>query len=218
MTHKSTPKRILFQRLATAVLPALLCSCTGTSVKKTWKSPEFAGSPYNKIAVVVLDDRQSLRRKLENRFVTELSTSGASAITTVDILSLPDINTDRAAAAAKLRDAGAEAVVGMRLAASAASFREVRPGAERYAGVTTGYEYDTWYNYYSVAYMDMSPTYDSMRQHVYIEISLFDLKSGKRLWSGITQTVLTETMDPVDEIKPLAVKVVAAMRKDGVVP
>jgi hypothetical protein len=204
--------------LAGCTLAVLLCSCTGTSVKKTWRSPEFHRSPFTKIAVLAIDDRQNLRRSFENRFVAELGKGGTTAITTLDLLSLPEINQDKKAAAERLRAAGAQAVVTLRLAASASSFREVRPGDERYAEVITGMETTGWYDYYSVAYMDMSPTYGSVKQHVFIEISLFDLATAKRLWSGVTQTVLTETMDPVDQISPLVVKVVAAMRKDGMVP
>ena len=207
-----------FRSLAGCALAVLLCSCTGTSVKQTWKSPEFHRSPFTKIAVLAIDDRRSLRRDFESRFVTELGKGGATAITTLDLLSLPEINQDKKAAAARLRDAGAEAVVTLRLAASASSFHEVRPAAERYSDVITGTDTTGWYDYYSVAYMDMSPTYGSVKQHVFIETSLFDLATAKRVWSGVTQTVLTETMDPVDQIKPLAVKVVDAMRKDGVVP
>jgi hypothetical protein len=212
------PNLMFFRSLAGCTLALLLCSCTGTSVKKTWRSPEFHRAPFTKIAVLAVDDRQNLRRSFENCFVAELAKGGTIATTTVDVLSLPDINQDKKAAAERLRAAGAEVVVMARLAASASSFREVRPGAERYSEVITGMETTGWYDYYSVAYMDMSPTYGTVKQHVFIETSVFDLTTAKRLWSGVTQTVLTETMDPVDEISPFVVKVVAAMRKDGIVP
>jgi hypothetical protein len=65
--------------------------------------------------------------------------------------------------------------------------------------------------------MDMSSTYGTLKQTVYLETGVYDLKTEKRLWSGITQTVVKENMDRVAEIDPLIEKIVAAMRKDGVI-
>ena len=56
-----------------------------------------------------------------------------------------------------------------------------------------------------------------MRESVYLETSLYDLKTEKRLWSGVTETILTENVDRVAELDPLVEKIVAAMRKDGVI-
>jgi hypothetical protein len=65
--------------------------------------------------------------------------------------------------------------------------------------------------------MDMSSTYGSLKQTVYLETSLYNLKTEKRVWSGVTQTVVTENMDRVAEMDPLIEKILAAMRKDGVI-
>jgi hypothetical protein len=65
--------------------------------------------------------------------------------------------------------------------------------------------------------MNMSPTYGSLKQKVCLETSLYDLKTEKRLWSGLTLTSLKENMDRVAEMDPLVEKIVSAMRKDGVI-
>jgi hypothetical protein len=78
-------------------------------------------------------------------------------------------------------------------------------------------ETGVWQDYYSIAYMDMSPTYGSLKQTIYLETSVFDLNTEKRIWSGLTETVVTDTMDRVAEMDPIVEKVVAAMRKDGIV-
>jgi hypothetical protein len=65
--------------------------------------------------------------------------------------------------------------------------------------------------------MDMSSTYGSLKQTVCLETSLYDLKTEKRLWFGLTQTVVKENMDRVAEMDPLVGKIIAAMQKDGVV-
>ncbi len=215
---KRPQMNIQLRPLALCALTALLCSCAATSVKKTWKSPDYQGAPITKLAVLTVDDRGLLRQGFENRFVAQLSKGGATAIPTFDLLSLPDINRDKPAAAERLRAAGCQALVILRLRDIASSYREVRPGGERYAEFLSGFETGPWYDYYSVAYMNMSPTYGYLTQKVYLETSLFDLKTAKRLWAGLTETVVTENMDRVAEMDPIVAKVVAAMRKDGLIP
>jgi hypothetical protein len=65
--------------------------------------------------------------------------------------------------------------------------------------------------------MNMGTVWSSAQRKVCLDTSLFDLKSGKRLWSGITQTVLKDDVDRVEELSALVTKVLAAMRKDGLV-
>jgi hypothetical protein len=200
----------------TCGVAALLCSCAATSVKKTWKSPDCRG-PVGKIAVLTIDDRGLLRQGFENRFVRYLTKSGASALVTYELLSLAEIKQDKQAAAERLRVSGAEALIILRLADSASAFQEVRSGRERYGAMITGIENLGWYDYYSIGFMDMGTTYGSLKQWVYLETTLYDLKTEKRVWSGLTQTVVKENMDRVAEMDPLVEKIVAAMRKDGVI-
>jgi hypothetical protein len=204
--------------LAACALAALLCSCAATSVKKTWKSPDFAGKPITKAAVLTVDDRGFLRRGFENRFTSQLKEAGVTAIPSYELLSLPEINRDKPAAAERLRSAGAEAIIILRLVDTATYYREVRPGGERYAETITGFETTGWYNYYSVAYTDMSPTYGNEKRYIYLQTGVFDLATSKCQWSGLTETVFTESMDRVAEMDPIVTKVLAAMRKDGVIP
>jgi len=159
-----------------------------------------------------------LRQAFESRFAIQLRQQGASVVTTFDQLSLPEINRDKQAAAALVQSAGAEAVVMLRLMDISSSYNVTRPGPERWASYVNGIESGYWYDYYSVAFADMSPTYGNVKHKVYLETSLFDLKTGKRLWTGLTQTVFTESMDRVAEMDQIVGKVVAAMRQDGVVP
>jgi hypothetical protein len=210
-------KNSAFQpRLAHCAVVALLCSCAATSVKETWKSPGYAGGPLSKAAVLAVDERGDVRRAFENRLAAQIQQTGATGIRSYELLSLAEIDRDKQAAGERLRATGAEAVVVMRLADSANFYREVRPGPERYAEVITGYEPGTWYDYYSVAYSDWSPTYGNLKQKVYLETAVFDLRTAKRLWSGLTLTVVTERMDRVAELDPLIEKIVSAMRKDGI--
>src|SRR5262249_19585904 len=106
---------------------ALLCSCASTSVHQTWKSPEYQGGPLTKVAVLAVDDGAGLRRGFENRFANQIRKTGATAATTFNVISLSDINKDKTAAAARIRETGAEALLMLRLVDATSSYREVRP-------------------------------------------------------------------------------------------
>ena len=196
-------------------LAALLCSCAATSVKKTWKAPDCS-SPVGKVAVLTIANRGLLRQGFENRFVATLAKSGASALVTYDQLSLAEIKQDKRAAADRFRASGAEALIIVRLVDVGSSYHEVRSSGERYEATITRIETTPWFDYFSIGFSDMSPTYASLKQWVYLETNLYDLKTEKCLWSGLTETVVTENMDRVAEMDPLVEKIVTAMRKDGV--
>jgi len=198
-------------------LAGLLCACAATKVLETWKSPDCP-QPVGKIAVRAIAQRGVVREGFENRLTRQLKETGASALVTFDLLSLPDIKEDKRAAAERFRAAGAQAVLILNLAGKASSYRESRAGNERYAATFTGINTVGWYDYYSVAFMDMSSTYGNSQETVYLEAGLYDLNTEQRLWSVNTQTVLKEGMDRVTEADPLVEKIVAALRKDGVVP
>lgn len=206
----------MLRPLSLCALAALLCSCAATSVKNTWKAPDCQ-QPVGKIAVLTVEKRGLLREGFENRFVAQLTKAGASALVTHDLLSLPEIKENKRAAAERFRASGAQAILILRLLDMSSSYRESRAGSERYAPVITGVDSMGWYDYYSVGFMDMSSTYGSLKQTVCLETSLYDLNTEKRLWFGVTQTVVKENMDRVAEMDPLVGKIVAAMRKDGMI-
>ena len=116
-----------------------------------------------------------------------------------------------------LRASGAEALLILRLMDVASSYRESRGGTGRYTPWLTGIDGMAWHDYYCAGFVDMNPTYGTLKQAVYLETSLYDLRTEKRLWSGLTQTVVKEDMDRVAEMDPLVEKIVVAMRKDGVI-
>jgi hypothetical protein len=197
--------------LAICLLAALLSSCVGTSLKQTWKSPDYHNGPVSKIAALAVDERGSVRSAFESRFVLEVRKHGISSFTTFDLLSLPDIKSDKAAAAERLRAAGADSLLILRLVDSSVSYREVL--------VDSGPSgpYNTWYDYYAMAY-GMSQSYGNLKQSTLLETSIFDLKTNKRIWSGLTETVTAYDTDRVAEMDKVVAKVAVAMKKDGIIP
>ena len=206
------------RQLTAAALTISLCGCAATSsVHQTWKSPSYTGGPVQKVAVLAVDERELVRQVMESHFAFHLNQQGQSAFVTHDLLSLPAIQADRAGAAARVREMGADSVLIIRLVDQATHAHEVRATPGYFAPTVTGYENAGWYGYYSVAFTDMGTIHGSSSKAVYLETSLFDLKTNQRLWSALTQTVLKENVDRAEEIAPLALKIFAAMRKDAVI-
>ncbi len=202
--------------LCLCAVAALLGACASTSMVKTWKAPEKPQGT-GKMAVLTVDQRGLLRQAFENRFASQLRKAGAPAQVTYELLSLPEIKEDKRAAGDRLRVSGANTVLIVRLVDATSSDREIQPGGEMYASTITGIESMGWYEYYSIGFMNMSPTYGSLKTRIYLETSLYDLSTEKRLWSGLTKTVLKENMDRLEELDVLVAKIVSAMRKDGVI-
>ena len=197
--------------LAICLLAVLLSSCVGTSLKQTWKSPEYHNGPVSNIAALAVDERGYVRSAFESRFVLELRKHGIGSFTTFDLLSLTEIKSDKAATAERLRSAGADTLLILRLVDSSVSYREV------HVGMGASGPYNTWYDYYAMAY-GISQSYGNLKQSTLLETSIFDLKTNKRIWSGLTDTVTAYYTDRVAEMDKVVAKVVAAMNKDGIIP
>jgi hypothetical protein len=209
-------KNLLRTPIPVAVL--LLCSCAASSLKMSWKSPLHTGGPVRKIAVVTVDQRGLVRQGFENRFVRQFKEQGQPAIVTFDLLTLPQIKDDKAAAAKRLQEAGADSVLVVRLLDVASYATQMRLTNERYVANNEFVSSYGWYDYFSTSFMDMSSVYGTLKQEVFLEINLFELDgTGKPVWSGITETVVKEGVDRVELIDPLIAKVLKAMRADGVV-
>ena len=200
-----------------AAIAALLVSCSTTSVKKTWKAPDYTAGPLGKVAVLVVEERLQVRQAIENRFSHQLKEGGEPAFVTYDLLSLQQVKEDKEAAASRFKDGGSDSILIVRLVDSQTYNREVQATRSSFVPMTTGFDSYYWYDYYSLAFMDMGTVWNSLEQRVYLDSSLYELKSGRRLWSCLTETVLKDDMDRLEALDVLVAKVVAALRKDGMV-
>lgn len=203
--------------LALASICFWLNGCATTSIKQSWKAPDLQDRPFQKIAVLAVEERGPVRQGFENRIVQALGKQDQAALTTYDLLDLPGIKADKEAAAARVRSAGAEAVLILRLVDQSTHSHQSRATPALYAPVATGYGSFGWHDYYSVAFVDMGVVWSSSTQNIYLDSSLFDLTSGKRVWSTLTLTELKEDADRLSVADGLVATVVKAMARDGVV-
>ena len=206
------------QGLGIAVCAIWLCGCASTSVKQSWKSPAYQSGQVQKIAVIAVDERGLVRQGFENRLVTDIRDHGQGAITTFNLIGLPEIKADKEVAATQLRAAGADSVFVMRLVDQVTYEHQVQATPAVYLPTIDGYAGYGWYDCYSVAFMNMGVVWSDATREIYLDSSLFDLKTGKRIWSAVTKTTLKETSDRLALVDSLVAKVVDAMHKDGLVP
>jgi hypothetical protein len=194
----------------------VMCSgCKTNSVKQSWKAPAYAGPPA-KIAILAVDDRNMVRQGFENRFVNQLRAESQPALPSHELMRLPEIKENKEAAAAKLKEAGADSVLIVRLVDQATYEHHVQASPALYVPYVSGFATYGWYDYYTVAFMDLGVTWGSYTQKIYLDSGLFDLKTGQRIWSAVTLTNLKEDADRLVEADALVAKIIGQMRKDGV--
>jgi hypothetical protein len=171
-----------------------------------------------KVAIISVDNRGMVRQGFENRFFHAFKANGQASIVTHELMGLEEMKADKVAAGKAIKAAGADAVLITRLVDQITYNNQVRATGERYAETITGIDsFYGWYDYYSVAFMDMSVVFNNTKQEVFLDSTLYSLKDGKRVWSALTKTTLKETTDRLVEADALTAKVVAAMRQDGIV-
>jgi hypothetical protein len=178
-------------------------------VKQTWKSSSYSGGPVKNVAVAAMTGRDFYRQAIENHFAALLKEQGQSAFTSHQLIGVPRKKEERETAAARLREAGADSVLVVRLVSSDTYSRQARGGPPAFTSSA-----EESYGYF---FMGSEAAWNSTQTDVYIESSLHALASGERLWSGVTRTVLKENADSIEKIKPLARKLFTLMRQDGVI-
>lgn len=205
---------VRLRHVSVVTLAALLCSCAATSLESTWKSPDYHGGPVRKIAVLAVGDLSDYRPMFEGQFVAQLQQQGQPACNTMDFLALPEIKADKQAAAAKVRTLGADSVLVVRLVDSV--HRSALVPATR-TTVTTDSGKMGCFDYVAVYVSGPGGMQTSLKLDVYLETSLYDLQSEKKIWSAQTKTVLGEDTDRIAVIGPLVTKLVTALRTDGLI-
>jgi hypothetical protein len=194
-------------------------SCASTSVKSTWKSPDYKGELPKKVAVVADDERVIVRVGLENRFVNQLAATGQPALSTAS--SFPDLaaaRKNKEATIVQLRAAGADAILITRLVdRSAYMARAQQQFTGQYVALTVTPDPGGW-DASIGTFSDYSsgPRSDD-RSYLLLDTSLFDLNTGKRIWACITETTIKDTDDKLEIADEFVAKVVGTMRQEGVI-
>lgn len=191
------PRRLLLVLL-------LLAGCASTSITDTWRDPAYQGAQFKRVMVLGVFKQPTARRTFEDIFSAKLRATGIDAIPSYQMLGLEAPPAEIALGEVTSRT-GADGLLMVHL---------VR--IDRQVRVTPSYApamYSGYYGYYSAwaAYPDVY-TYDI----VSAEINVFDVKSKRLVWGGMTETFNPQSVSR--ESAGFADVVIAALAKDGLVP
>ncbi|MFL5305425.1 MAG: hypothetical protein ACJ8F1_09430 [Polyangia bacterium] len=160
--------------LAGLALAVAVASCATTDMTSTWTDPSAKGIALSKVAVVCMTKDAGLRRTAEDAAASHLT--GAQAIPSYQILGDADLR-DREAVKAKLRAAGVNGVLVMRLTRVS---EQVTPMDGPYA------TFDGYYDFAGAGVF--GPGYLETDTIVHMVSNLYDLNQNKLIWSGTSQT------------------------------
>ena len=188
-----------YTKLLTIVVCIFLASCSKTKFTKQWIDEDFDKEPYDDILILAVADKKGNRIDAEDFYVKKLSEAGINAIPSYDILPKTEEIT---------KESVGTAIDGLQLDAAIVMFATGITTEEYYIparrfGVYAGYgyghaHYGSFYNYYPHAYTYVwIPGYDNTHHVITLETSLFDLETGKMIWSGQSNTFAPDSVDEV---------------------
>ena len=195
---------------AATVLAVVACG-PQMSIKSTWKDPSIAATQYKKVLVVGLSGKETLRRTFENEFSNELSYHGVTAAPASSTVPA-GAEKDQEAMKQMLTANGYDAVIVTRLVDRTKETTYV-PGTS----YTPAPYYGGFYSYYYTAYpMVYDPGYLVESTIVQIETNVYDVKSEKLVWSGISEVVDPEAS--TEDVRHFSHMVGDRMAKEGLIP
>jgi hypothetical protein len=182
--------------LTFAILIAVAACAATTTFTSTWKAPDVSGvSPVGKtVATVFVSRDESKRRAGEDAMARAINSYGGHGLPAYTVL--PNEAAEKAeSASAKLKEAGANAVVTMRVV-----------GKDQQVTYTPGYTAPAYYGgfgpYWGYGWGTVSsPGYLQTDTLVSVETLLYSLDRDKLLWASTSRTTNPENLDSlVNEI------------------
>jgi hypothetical protein len=205
-------------RIGAACLLAasLVMSCATTTLVSQWADKDFQGKKIERALIIGVAKKDVLRRQFEDTFATDLAKSKAFAMASYRDMPDPSAITKELAepviAANKITH-----VIVTRIVDHKTVTTYVPPTTTVYTSGYPGYYpgyYNSWNGYYSAGYGAVTtPGYTYDTEYVNLETNVYDVATGKMIWSGLSQTELGGTAE--QHIPDVIEVVTNAMRTHG---
>ena len=182
---------IRFSRtIACLLLAVSIYGCgVSTQMAGVWRDPAYLGQPNQKVLILALANNARNGLIWENALASALQAQGAQPLAgsaTIPAAAMADTASIKAA----VRNTSADLLAVTRLVAVDKE-QEYVPGSTYYAPSPGYYGYS---NYYMSSYAVVStPGYIQENTIVKLETNLYDIKTEKLIWSGLTHTVNPES-------------------------
>lgn len=173
-----------------------LQGCMSTKFSASWKAPDFDGKAYDQLLVWALSDNVANRATVEDELTHFLNLKGVNTHSGSDILPYDReiIPVDQKIIKNKLIEKGYDAVLTIGLKDVKEETHYVQ-GTGYYNPMSYGY-YGSFYGYYPHMYGSVyQPGYYSSTEMIYLETNLWDVNSGKLVWSGQSKSTGQGTVD-----------------------
>jgi hypothetical protein len=229
------PVRIL--AVSATLLLGLLSGCKSTTLESSWKAPEVGSIKFTKILVVGIAPVDSLRRPLEDAMKAEIT--AVPTVTSYELLPVVADQVDQKKIMAVIKDNGIDGIIVMRMIAFEDNV-EYHPGGmvpvmdqSFYSYYTPGYALSPYYRGvggygaygagygYGAGYMgptayEYVPPSVTTDHVMSIETNIYDGKTGKLVWTGLSRSVNPNESDNV--IAEISGVVKAKLRAQKLIP
>jgi hypothetical protein len=183
-------KNLLFRMavLLAAPMVVALSGCQSTSIQSAWFDPAYTGGPMKKIDVVGVGSNVSDRRVFEDIFAQKLSAAGVEGVPGYTVM--PDnARIAEAPFSSAIERSGAQGLLLVRLLGvdtrTQVSTTVVPAGPGWGPGYGPGY--GPYGGFYGPAWMPVTQV--SQYDVASVEVSLYDVKTRRLIWSATTQTM-----------------------------
>lgn len=175
----------VFGRVVAVILPALLLAAcaTSTNLVNVWEDPAYRGGPFQKVIVLGLG-AEGTSQTFEDIFAAELTRRGVAGVPGHTLFPQGE-QPSREAIEKAAKDAGADGFLVARLVKSDKEAQQL-PGYSPTVVPGVGY-YNNFYGYYTAA-VTYNPPVAYQYEVVTVETNLWDVRTGKLVWAGTTQT------------------------------
>ncbi len=175
-----------------AVYLFLTVSCASTSVKTVWKDQNYQGGKLKNVFIIGVAKNPTIRRLFEDTFVEQLKARGVDGF--VSYRAIPsEGKLDDATVKSKIKGMGVDAVLVTRLVDATKQKVYAQPtySPRGYYGGRG------WYGYYSRTYAAPFPDNYYEYEVASLETNLYETKTEKMIWSGLTETYVEEKNEEV---------------------
>ena len=193
--------------LALSFIVLALLGCAATTLKNSWRDPDYKGPPLKKVMVVGVSNQAATRRTFEDEFVKQLKADGVEGIQSYNFIP-QDGKAEEAQVKQAVQKAGADGVLITRLVridvnTQVAPAYPAAPGMGFYGGYA-----GAWGGYYDPPMVYQTDT-------LVVDTSLYGLNDSVLLWSGTTQTFAPT--DIKKDIEGFAKVIIDALKKQKLI-
>jgi hypothetical protein len=195
------------------IMAGVLASCAPTNLMTSWVDPQASGKKLENVLVIGVARNAPVRRQFEDGFARVLRSRQVGALTSYMQLPDPAAINDAAVRPIALKEKVTHVLI-VRLVDQKTVTTYAQSGPAYY-GRYPAY-YGGWPGYYNNGYaMATRPGYAYETEYVNLETNVYDVATGKLVWSGLTETELGGRMQ--ERIEDFIYVIFNAMIRDKLI-